>query len=170
MNLKKVKIIVLAAVMAIAAWFFSAPNAFAELLEVKQTIWGMDCAPCAYGVETGLKKLKGAKEVKVSLNHGYASVKFEPNNTVTLDQIRTVVSHNGFEPKDAHIRVAGQLTQKNDKLVLSVGPTEYLLVASPSAKDKWEELKKLSSGQHVVIKGYVPSDTNEQLQVLEFSV
>lgn len=36
------------------------------LLEVEQAIFGMDCAPCAYGVERSLKRLPGAQRVQVS--------------------------------------------------------------------------------------------------------
>lgn len=81
---------------------------------VKQTIFGMDCAPCAYGVEQGLKELEGVKSVTVSLNDGYAEIQLEAENTVTLEAIRNAITKNGFTPKDATVSVAGRLAKAND--------------------------------------------------------
>ena len=79
------------------------PTASAELLKVEQKIYGMDCAPCAYGVEKGLKKLEGVKKAQVSLNKGTAVVELKPGNNVTVDQIKDIVKRNGFTPKETRI-------------------------------------------------------------------
>ena len=36
-----------------------------QIARVDQEVYGMDCAPCAYGLERGLKKMDGLQEVRV---------------------------------------------------------------------------------------------------------
>lgn len=71
----------LAAVLIAAAGVARADG----LIQAEQTIFGMDCAPCAYGTEQSLKKLAGVTSVTVSLNEGKASVTFAPDSETTLD-------------------------------------------------------------------------------------
>ena len=56
----------------------------AQLVKVDQEVFGMDCAPCAYGLERGLKKMDGLERVKVSLNDGKAYLTLAPNNELTI--------------------------------------------------------------------------------------
>lgn len=86
-----------------AALAFSVVTARAELLKVEQVVYGMDCAPCAYGLEKSLKKMQGVKGVKVSLNQGTATVELKPGNKVTVEDIKKVVRKNGFTPKETKI-------------------------------------------------------------------
>jgi copper chaperone CopZ len=86
-----------------AALAFSVATARAELRKVEQVVYGMDCAPCAYGLEKGLKKLKGVKDVTVSLNKGTAIVELKPGNKVTVEDIKKIVRKNGFTPKETKI-------------------------------------------------------------------
>lgn len=93
-------------------------TALADLEYVKQTIYGMDCAPCAYGVEQGLGDLSGVEAVTVSLNDGYAEVHLDDDSGVTLADIREIIRKNGFSPKGAHVRVTGTLVEADDRQVL----------------------------------------------------
>lgn len=88
------------------------------LVTVDQAIFGMDCAPCAYGIEQGLKKLAGSDTVRVSLNEGKAVVTFKPDSPTTLEQIRDVIRHNGFTPKAARVTVDGRLSVRDGALWL----------------------------------------------------
>src|SRR5689334_20253187 len=81
------------------------------LLEVKQTIFGMDCAPCAYGVQQRLKKLPGVTQVDVSLNDGIASIQVAPDSPVTLAQMHDVLVDGGFTPKQATVTVEGRIVK-----------------------------------------------------------
>lgn len=94
--------------LAVAA-FLSVPAFGGGLREVNQTIFGMDCAPCAYGIEQGLKKLPGVTAVRVSLNEGRAVVSIAPDSSTSLAQIREVIRHNGFTPKDAEALIVGRV-------------------------------------------------------------
>jgi copper chaperone CopZ len=97
------------------------------LLEVKQTIFGMDCAPCAYGVQQRLKKLPGITQVEVSLNDGVASIDVAPDSPVTLAQIHDVLVDGGFTPKQAVVTVEGRITKDGEHLLLVSGASRYTL-------------------------------------------
>jgi len=89
--------------------------AFAELRKVEQTVYGMDCVPCAYGLEKSLKKIGGVEDVKVSLNDGKAIISLKPGNTVTLEQIQDIVRKNGFTPKEANVTQAESGSQNAER-------------------------------------------------------
>ncbi|MDE1975681.1 MAG: heavy-metal-associated domain-containing protein [Elusimicrobia bacterium] len=90
--------------LALAAW--QAASARAEMSKVVMKIYGMDCAPCAYGMTKGLEKIKGVAKVVVSLNAGTATLDLAPGNEVTLKEIRRVVREHGFTPKEAKVTQA----------------------------------------------------------------
>lgn len=54
--MKKIALII---VMAVFGTFSSN----AQITKVDQEVFGMDCAPCAYGLERGLKKMDGIEKV-----------------------------------------------------------------------------------------------------------
>ncbi len=117
--------------------------------------------------------MQGVTEATVSLNKGEAVVKFAPDSKITLRQIQETVRKNGFSPKDARIRVAGRLFNKDGTLLLNAGDSgEYALAASPSAKEQWQHLQTLATGQRVVVDGHVPTDPAKlpPVQVLEIRV
>jgi Cu+-exporting ATPase len=64
--------------------------------EVVLQILGMHCAACATGIESGLKRLDGVTDVRVSFATKEAFVKFD-GDKVTLDKIKAVVKRGGYE-------------------------------------------------------------------------
>lgn len=148
-------------------------QAAAGLIEVDQTVFGMDCAPCAYGMEKGLKKLDGVKRVEVSLNKGKAVLELSPGNKLTLGQIRDAVRRSGFTPKDATVSLTGTLKRAGKQLALKVDDiTEHPLAASNAGREKWAGLQKLKDGQSVRVRGRVPEEasTPVRIEVLDFSL
>lgn len=105
-----------------ALWLAATAANAAGLVEVRQTIFGMDCAPCAFGVERGLKKLPGVKDVRVSLNEGMAFVTFQPDAGASVARLREIVRHNGFTPKAAVARIDGTLRREDGDWILDAGP------------------------------------------------
>ena len=103
------------------------------LREVDQTIFGMDCAPCAAGVEQGLSKLQGVTSVRVSLNEGKAVVALAPDSRTTLVQIREVIRHNGFTPKDARATLVGRIVREGDHLWVDTRSGRFMLEADSAA-------------------------------------
>jgi len=121
------------------------------LQHVQQIIFGMDCAPCAYGIQQGLLKLPGVQHVTVSLNDGNASVDLAPVNKVTLAEIQSVIRHHGFTPKGATVTLSGHLVKHGKQYYLSVqGASDYLLQISQP-----EILAKLPIGREVIAEGHV---------------
>jgi len=111
---------------------FAVTPAWADgLREVDQTIFGMDCAPCAAGVEKGLSKLPGVTSVRVSLNEGKAVALLAPDSTTTLAQIREVIRHNGFTPKDASVTVVGRLVRDGKRWWIDAGLAGRWLLEAP---------------------------------------
>lgn len=123
------------------------------LRHVKQSIYGMDCAPCAYGLDKAMRALPGIESVKISLNEGYADLVFAGNATVGLHAIRTIARDNGFTPKDAQVVIEGTL-QLQPTPQLTVGARRYELDVGPHAT-----LANALVGQPVVITGDLATDS-----------
>lgn len=124
------------------------------LVHAKQVIFGMDCAPCAYGVEKGLKGLPGVRSVSVSLNDGYAVVSLAPNSKTSLADIRRIIRKNGFTPKDAQVQLEGTLQLAPPRLATSTGT--YAL-----AFDRAGRPASILQGQVVTVRGSVASDSTD---------
>lgn len=104
------------------------------LREVDQTIFGMDCAPCAAGVEKGLSKLHGVTSVRVSLNDGKAVIALVSDSHTTLAQIREVIRHNGFTPKDARATLVGRVVREGNRLWIDLGRERFVLEPDSNAQ------------------------------------
>ena len=134
-----------------ATMFGVAMSARADgLLKIQQTIFGMDCAPCAYGVQQRLKKLPGITQVVVSLNDGIASIEIAPDSPVTLVQIHDVLVDGGFTPKQAEVTVEGRIAKEGDRLVLVSGSSKYALAFPVSGAPAG-----LQPDAHVKVQGQV---------------
>lgn len=132
------------------------------LLKVQQTIFGMDCAPCAYGVQQRLKKLPGITQVVVSLNDGIASIEVAPDSPVTLEQIHDVLVDGGFTPKQAAVTVEGRIAKEGEHWLLVSGSSKYTL-AFPAAGAPAE----LHPDAHVKIQGQVADPKSSPVTELD---
>jgi copper chaperone CopZ len=153
MNMKRLILFLLA--LPLLA-HLSAEQAGAQLLEVKQVIYGMDCAPCARGVEASIKRLEGVQSVRISLNDGTAEIRLASENRQTLDQIRQRISDNGFTAKNAEVKLRGVIREKEGKLVIETKSGEVYVLQSPAeAKNTLEELKKTKAGTSITVAGVI---------------
>lgn len=141
--MKKLSIIVLLMGMVIN-------GANAQLLKVDQAVYGMDCAPCAYGLEKGFKKMEGIEAVKVSLNDGIAYLTLAPENGLTLRKIQETVKSNGFSSRSAKVVLKGVLKQNENGWAISMNDETFLL--NPDTENKI--LSALKPGP-VKLKGLV---------------
>ena len=132
------------------------------LEHVKQTIYGMDCAPCAYGVEKGLKGLSGVEQVTVSLNDGYAEVHLSDDGKATLAEIREIIRKNGFTPKDADVRVSGKVVQSNDGQFLLKTDVETFEL---NVNDQTILSHLAAADSSVIVSGSVPTGDGHQLSI-----
>ena len=137
--------------LLIVALLAAPPAVLAQgLIHARQTIFGMDCAPCAYGIDKGLGKLPGVTSVKVSLNDGYAELTASAGSLLSVAQIREVIRNNGFTPKEARIDLEGTLQLTPDPQLL-VGKTSYPLMLPTGTAG-------VSSGERVSLTGVVATD------------
>ncbi len=98
------------------------------------------------------------QDVKVSLNEGTAVIKLKEGNKVDVEQIRDIIRKNGFTPKDADVKVAGKVVERNGRPALEVnGPDVVYLLEGNVAP-----LKDMT-GKQVVLVGQAPetADKNE---------
>jgi len=139
------------------------------LVRVEQTIFGMDCAPCAYGMEKNLGKLAGVSKVNVSIEQGVAYIDFSPNSPTTLADIHAVVLHGGLTPEKATLSVQGTLAQRGDKLVLTDGSKEeYVLAGLTPAQSQG-----LKAGATIQVQGALANNAGDSpvtLQVQDLKV
>lgn len=109
-------------------------------------------------MSVAIRKIEGVASVDVSLNGGFADVKLKAGNRVDPERIRQVARDNGFTPKGADVKVAGQIVERSGKLALEVSGLDeivYLLVEHSEAKDKLAEAHK-AAGKAVVVTGHLP--------------
>ncbi|MBI0398060.1 heavy-metal-associated domain-containing protein [Cyclobacterium marinum] len=137
---------------------FSLSNATAQLIKVDQEVFGMDCAPCAYGLERGLKKMDGLESVKVSLNDGKAYLKLANSNELTLQKIQKEVKNNGFSARSAEVTLYGELAKEGNEWSVHVNG-ETFKVSSDTPDDI---LTKLKPGK-VKLIGWVKDEEDDGL-------
>lgn len=137
---------------------FSLGSAMAQLIKVDQEVFGMDCAPCAYGLERGLKKMDGLEKVQVSLNDGKAYLILAADNKLTLKKIQEIVKKNGFSAKNAEVTLSGQLVKKESEWQINVNG-ETFMVSSDTPADV---LKSLKPGE-IEVKGYLKDKEDNHL-------
>lgn len=124
---------------------------------VHQSIFGMDCAPCAYGVEKALRALPGVEEVTVSLNEGYAEAELMPDSLTTLAQIREAIRNNGFTPKQAVLRIEGRYVSS---------PTPTLHVGGQAYPLHFDgRVGKLTDNERIAVTGNVAAESDVSIAV-----
>lgn len=105
-------------------------------------------------MSAAIRKIEGVAGVDVSLSGKFADVTLKPGNRVDPERIRQATRESGFSPKEADVKVAGQLVERDGKPALAVAEldTVYLLVDHPEAKGKLAETQK-AIGKTVVVTG-----------------
>lgn len=82
------------------------------------------------------------------------SVELEPDNALTLGELRNAIRERGFSPREAEVRATGrvEVTAGHPYLRLPGHPRPYRLVAS----DETGERLNAREGDAVVVIGSVP--------------
>lgn len=137
----------------------------AQLLEVKQTVFGMDCAPCAYGLEKRIKQIDGVQSASVSLNDGLLTTNLTKDNQLTLQRIRKAVEESGFKAKEANITVKGTVTQdKSGKLILETIAGERFTLKSEEQKTL-DDISKAKGSVTITGKAETSDESGTKLWV-----
>lgn len=149
--MKRIALIIIVAV-------FGTFSSNAQITKVDQEVFGMDCAPCAYGLERGLNKMDGTEKVRVSLNDGKAYLDLTANNNLNLKQIQEEVKRNGFSAKKAEVILEGQFLKEDNFLKIRVNDENFYLTSSTENSI----LKALKPGK-VKVRGIVQDEEDGEV-------
>jgi hypothetical protein len=124
-----------------------------------------------------VKRIEGVESVDVSLNRGLAVIRLKPGNHVDLERVREAIRDNGFTPRDASVRVAGRVIERDGKPALAVPGQEvpFLLTDHPEARGKADELLRAARDRTVVVEGRVSTSRPSEhgappLEIRSFSL
>lgn len=129
-----------------------------QIARVDQEVYGMDCAPCAYGLERGLKKMDGLQEVRVSLNDGKAYLGLAEKNDLTLRSIQEEVKKNGFSAKKAEVVLMGNATKEDGQWYIETDNERFAVSQDTSI----ELVQKLAVGRKT-LSGTVQDEDDDNL-------
>ena len=103
-----------------------------------------------------MQKVEGVKSVNVSLNEGLTTLELDPENRVTLANLRQIIRNNGFVTNESRVVARGTVTSSGSGLSLEVrGAKEKLTLTAPANTTALDQLRsRLKSGSvDVVITG-----------------
>lgn len=129
-----------------------------QIARVDQEVYGMDCAPCAYGLERGLKKMHGLQEVRVSLNDGKAYLGLAEKNDLTLRSIQEEFKKNGFSAKKAKMVLMGNLNKVDGQWYIETDNERFAVSQDTSI----ELVQKLAVGRKT-LSGTVQDEDDDNL-------
>ena len=129
-----------------------------QIARVDQEVYGMDCAPCAYGLERGLKKIDWLQEVRVSLNDGKAYLGLAEKNDLTLRSIQEEVKKNGFSAKKAEVVLMGNATKEDGQWYIETDNERFAVSQDTSI----ELVQKLAVGR-TTLSGTVQDEDDDNL-------
>lgn len=127
----------------------------AQILELDQKIFGMDCAPCAKGVETRMMNMNGVDQATLDLNRGEASLVFTDNHNTSLAQLQQSIVDGGFSPKEAQIKVQGTLGRDGQQWKLVTEAGDIFLLEGINAESS-------QIGQQLLVEGVVEEQDNQE--------
>ena len=93
----------------------------AQFKSVTIGIDGLTCSSCSYGVEQSVRKLDFVKEVKADLNAATATIYFQPDKKISIDELVKKVYQAGFSVRfvNAVYHFDRSATPLNDTLILN---------------------------------------------------
>ena len=94
-------------------------------------------------MRVAVQKLPGVESVNVSLERASTEIQLRPGNSITLDQLRSIIKNNGFTAKEATVTVVGKLIERGGQLALEVTGTNtvMLIVADPKQPAIFKQVK-----------------------------
>jgi len=118
-------------------------------------------------VRVAVLKLDGVEGVDVSLQRGVADLRLRPGNRVTIQQLRTLIKRNGFNPGSATVEAAGRLTTRGTTPAIIITNTDLVLplVPDPAAKEAMQHLQERGSSgsaEDVLVTGVLVEGTAKE--------
>jgi copper chaperone CopZ len=110
----------------------------AEFMHIQVSINDMNCLSCTESMVKAFEKIRGVKNVAISIPQGTVTLDLADQNRVTLEQVWDVVKRIGFTPADTKVTVRGAV--KGDKLSVS-GIDKTIVIEGKAAEGENIELK-----------------------------
>jgi copper chaperone CopZ len=130
----------------------------AQLQKIQQTVFGMDCAPCAHAMEQSLGVMEGVETVSVSLNEGVAAIDLNETNGVVYADVRKVVSNGGFAAKKATLKARGTVRREEDQWILETPAGEQFVLKTDVKSDSENvDLQHLEPSRRATVTGRIPA-------------
>jgi copper chaperone CopZ len=104
-------------------------------------------------LRVSVKSVAGVESVDVSLAKGLAAVKMKPGNTVTLKQLQSAITKNGFTMKDSTVTVEGTVIVEAGTVQLKVSGSNEMLDLVPQGQ---VAPAVALNGKSVTVTGVVP--------------
>lgn len=104
-------------------------------------------------MRVSVKSVAGVESVDVSLAKGLASVKMKPGNTVTLKQLQSAITKNGFTMKDSTVTLEGTVVVEAGRVQLKVSSSNEMLDLVPQGQ---VAPAAALNGKSVTVTGVVP--------------
>jgi hypothetical protein len=79
-----------------------------------------------------MKRVPAVTQVRVSLKDGLTILDLKPGNSTTLAQLRQIIKHNGFVPKEAAVVARGAVVA--DDVFVVNGTNERLQLSGPAER------------------------------------
>ena len=105
-------------------------------------------------MRVSLLSVNGVATVDVSLEKGLATVKLKPSNSVTLKQLQTAISKNGFTMKESKVVAAGKLVAADGNTKLQISGSSEVVMLAPESPAIAAPAALPSNG--VIVEGTVP--------------
>jgi copper chaperone CopZ len=70
---------------------------------IKIQVDGLSCPFCAYGLEKNLKKVKGIKDIFISVQNGYTTFNISKETQPAEEKLKKIVKDAGFTAKEITI-------------------------------------------------------------------
>lgn len=103
--------------------------------------------------------------MNVSLERAGAEIQLRPGNSITLEQLRTIIKNNGFTPRDTTVTVVGRLIERGGQPALDVTGTNTVMLVVADAKQPAifkhvQDRLRAKPGAAVQLVGVVESPSN----------
>ena len=108
-----------------------------------------------------MQKVDGISDVHVSLRDAATQIDLSAGNTVTLDELRTIIRRNGFKPGDAQITATGVLRVHKGQLMVDLAPAKMELALAEGDRAALKEAREWLLAADTVaveVEGSVPKD------------
>ena len=98
-------------------------------------------------------KLPGIESAAVSLKTAIADIRLEPENTITMPQLRELLKKNGYPTRDAQVSGRGKVINRDGTRVLDLLNGSTIELVDTAARLAPNEIVNVTGTSRVASKG-----------------